>query len=55
MLDSIYLASSFTEELIKQGYELTFYNDQKYIYKNDEYQVILKDNFNYLIVLIMEI
>lgn len=55
MLDSIYLASSFTEELIKQGYELTFYNNQKYIYKNGEYQIILKDNFNYLIVLIMEI
>ncbi len=55
MLDSIYLASSFTEELINNGYELTFYNDQKYIYKNDEYQVILKDNFTYLIVLVMEI
>ena len=55
VLDSIYLVSPFTEELLKQGFELTFYNDQKYIYKNDEYQVILKDNFNYLIVLIMEI
>lgn len=55
MLDSIYMASSFTEELINQGYELTFYNEQKSIYKNDEYQIILKDNFNYLIVLIMEI
>lgn len=55
MLSSIYLASSFTDELLKEGYELTFYNDQKYIYKNDEYQIILKDNFNYLIILIMEI
>jgi hypothetical protein len=55
MLNSIYLASDFTEELLKEGYELTFYNDQKYIYKNEEYQIILKDNFNYLIVLIMEI
>lgn len=55
MLNSIYLASDFTEELLKKGYELTFYNDQKYIYKNDEYQIILKDNFNYLIILIMEI
>jgi len=54
MLDSLYLASSFTEELLKQGYKLTFYNDQKTIYKNDEYQVILKDNFDYLIILIME-
>ena len=55
MLNSIYLVSNFTEELLKNGYELTFYNDQKYIYKNDEYQIILKDNFNYLIILIMEI
>ena len=55
MLDSLYLASNFTEELLKQGYKLTFYNDQKTIYKNDEYQIILKDNFDYLIILIMEI
>jgi hypothetical protein len=54
MLDSLYLASNFTEELLKQGYKLTFYNDQKTIYKNDEYQIILKDNFDYLIILIME-
>ena len=55
MLNSIYLASNFTDELLKEGFELTFYNDQKYIYKNEEYQIILKDNFNYLIILIMEI
>lgn len=55
MLDSIYLASAFTENLISKGFDLTFYNEQKYIYKNDKYQIILKDNFNYLIVLIMEI
>ena len=55
MLDSIYLASPFTEKLIEQGYELTYYNKQKTIYKNENYQVILKDNFDYLIVLVMEI
>lgn len=55
MLDSIYLASGFTEELLNQGYKLTYYNEQKTIYKNDEYQVILKDNFDYLIIIIMEI
>lgn len=55
MLNSIYLASGFTEELLKQGYELTFYNDQKTIYKNDDYQIVIKDNFDYLIILIMEI
>lgn len=55
MLNSIYLASDFTEKLLEEGFELTFYNDQKYIYKNSEYQIILKDNFNYLIILIMEI
>lgn len=55
MLDSIYLASDFTEYLTNHGFKLTFYNDQKHIYKSEEYQIILKDNFNYLIVLIMEI
>lgn len=55
ILDSIYMASPFTEKLLKAGYKLTFYNDQKTIYENEQYKVILKDNFNYLIVLIMEI
>lgn len=55
MLDSIYLASGFTEELLNQGYKLTYYNEQKTIYKSDKYQVILKDNFDYLIIIIMEI
>lgn len=55
ILDSIYMASPFTEELLTNGYKLTFYNDQKTIYENEQYRVILKDNFNYLIVLIMEI
>ena len=55
MLDSIYLALPFTEELLQNGYELTYYNEQKTIYQNDEYKVILKDNFGYLIILVMEI
>lgn len=54
ILDSIYMASPFTEKLLKEGYKLTFYNEQKTIYENEEYKIILKDNFNYLIVLIME-
>ena len=55
MLDSIYLASGFTEELLNQGYKLTYCNEQKTIYKSDKYQVVLKDNFDYLIIIIMEI
>ncbi len=55
MLDSIYLISNFVEELNSQGFRLTYEDNNKKIYKNDKYKIVIKDNFNYLIVLMMGI
>ena len=54
MLDSMYLVSGYTEELEKEGYKLTYQNSNKMIYQNNKYRVIIKNNLNYLIILIME-
>lgn len=55
MIDSLYLISGYVDELSKDGYKLTYEDKNKKIYKNDQYKIIIKDNLNYLIVLIMEI
>lgn len=55
MVDSIYLVSNYTNELIKQGYRMSYNSDNKVIYTNGEYKIIIKDNLNYLVILIMEV
>lgn len=54
LIDSIYLVSSFTENLINDGYEFTYSDNYKKIYKNNEYKIIIKSSLDYLIILIME-
>lgn len=54
MIDSLYLVSGYTEELTKEGYKLTYQDDQKTIYSNNKNKVIIKNSLNYLIIIIME-
>ena len=54
LIDSIYLVSSFTENLINDGYEFTYSDNYKKIYKNNKYKIIIKSSLDYLIILIME-
>lgn len=54
-IDSLYLLSKFVEDLLKQGYQLTYQDNDKVIYANNKYKIIIKNNFNYLIIVIMEI
>lgn len=53
MLDSLYLVSNFTDELVNSGYELSYLDSNKTIYENNEYKIVIKNNLNYLIILIM--
>ena len=55
LIDSLYLLSKFVEDLLKQGYQLTYQDNDKVIYANNKYKIIIKNNFNYLIIVIMEI
>jgi len=53
-LDSMYMAASFMEELEKEGFSLVQDNEAKKVYENNDYKVVIKENFSYLIVLIVE-
>lgn len=55
LIDSIYLIADFTEELVSEGYALTYEDQFKKIYKSKDYKIIIKSNMSYLIILIMEI
>ncbi len=54
-LDTMFLTMGFEEKLVSDGYNLTYNNSAKRIYENDKYRVIIKEDLDYLIVLIMEI
>ncbi len=55
MIESVYLVSDFITELENQGYKLSYQGNDKSIYINKNYKIIIKNNLNYLIILIMEI
>ncbi len=55
MIDSLYLVSNFTNKLTEEGYKQTYLDSGKSIYMNDKYKIVVKNNFDYLIILIMEI
>ena len=55
MIDSLYLVSDFTDDLTNQGFKQTYKDENKMIYSNKDYKIIVKNNLDYLIILIMEI
>ena len=54
LLDSLYLVSNYTAELENEGFELSYKDDNKMIYKNKKYEVIIKNSLNYLLIVITE-
>lgn len=54
-IDSMQLASTFRENLINDGFKEVLSGSKKYIYKNNKYQVIIMDEFNYLIVVMVKL
>lgn len=55
MIDSMYLVSNYIDALLDEGFNLKYQDSNKSIYINKEYKVIIKNNLNYLIIIIMEI
>lgn len=55
MIDSMYLVSNYVDALLDEGFNLKYQDDNKSIYVNDKYKVVIKNNLNYLIIIIMEI
>ena len=54
MIDAMYLVSNYTKVLEDDGYEKTYDRNNKQVYIGDKYKVVIKNNLDYLIILIME-
>lgn len=54
-LGTMYLINDYVEALKKNGYENTYDQLDKKIYKSKNYQVIIKESMSYLIILIVEV
>lgn len=54
-IDSMYLVASYEESLTQEGYTLAFQSSQKKIYQKEKKQIIIKENMNYIILLLKEV
>lgn len=54
-IGSMQFSLNFRDQLLNDGYKVIFNSDSKIIYKNDEYQVIIMDEFDYLIVVMVRL
>lgn len=54
-LNTMYLVNDYIEILNDNGFKNTYDTLEKKIYKNQKYQVIIKENMSYLIILIVEV
>lgn len=54
-INSMLLSIDFKEQLLKDGYKLITDNTSKSIYQNNRYQVIIMDEFDYLIIVMVRL
>ena len=54
-ISSMQLAASYKEQLLKDGYKEVLNGNSKCIYQNNNYQVIIMNEFNYLIVVMVKL
>ena len=53
-LDTLYLINEYMVNLEKEGFKKTYTKYNKLIYQNSKYKIIIKEDLDYLIILIME-
>lgn len=54
-LSTMYLVNDYISDLENQGYKNVYDTSEKKIYENNKYQIIIKENMDYLIILIAEV
>lgn len=54
-ISSMLLSVSYREQLIKDGYKEVLNSSSKYIYENNNYQIIIMDEFDYLIIVMVKL
>ena len=53
-INSFYLTANYENQLVKDGYELTYDNYLKKVYTNNKNNIIIKQYLDYLIIIMME-
>ena len=53
VITSMQYSSKFQKELLNQGYTEKLRSEEKSIYENEEYQIILMEEFDYLIIVMV--
>ena len=54
-INTMQLAATYKEQLLNDGYEVVLNSSSKCIYRNKKYQVILMNEFDYLIVIMVKL
>lgn len=54
-ISSMQLSGAFKDKLVEQGYTEVLSGTKKCIYKNNKYQVIIMDEFDYLIIVMVKL
>ena len=54
-MKSMPLATSFKQNLLKDGFKLITQSDKKSVYRSDKYQVVIMEQFDYLIVVMVKL
>ena len=54
-ISGMQLATAFREKLIKDGFEQVINTNSKAIYSNKDYQIIIMDEFDYLIIVMVKL
>lgn len=54
-IDNMQLASPFKIELKKEGYKEILNSSKKSIYRNDKYQIVIISEFDYLVIIMVEL
>ena len=54
-ISGMQLAASYKEQLVKDGYQEILNSSSKCIYQNKKYQIIIMDEFDYLIVVMVKL
>ena len=49
------LATSFIDKLVEQGYKEVTISETKKVYQNNKYQVIIMEEFDYLIIIMVKL
>lgn len=54
-MQNLQLSNAFRKELESSGYELVSKSDDRYVYQNDEYKIIIMSQFYYLIIVMVSL